>query len=115
MAREGKKYASITWADLHEFCTVLRATSDLIIVTKLENVGGQRGLFRCTVELHEGRTWALDGACIKTASGPMNVREGEQAGLVMYLVNHAYSQYTADPWNWTLKDRMKEATLNSHG
>lgn len=115
MAREGKKYASITWGDLHEFCTVLRAQSDLIVSVTLENVGAQRGLFRCSVDLIEGRLWQTRPGPIKTASGPLNIKEGEQAGLIMYLVNHAYAQYTGDPWNWTLKDRMREATMEELG
>jgi len=108
MARSNKRYASCTWGDLHLFVAQLRAEHDLVAVFVTENVAAQRGLFRTTVKLYEGRVWSEERGPIKVASGPMDIKPDSQAGLIMHLLNSAYVQYTDDPWNWTLRDRKRE-------
>jgi hypothetical protein len=106
----GKKYASISWPDLHLYISQLRATHDLDVRFEVDNTTCQGTTFRGIVKLYEGRD-ALQGLVpIKTASGPIKVAGDGQASQVMYLINLAYISYQGDPWNWTRRDRAREAS-----
>lgn len=113
MAREAKKYASITQSDLSLYCAQLLTEHNLLIDCTIELYLPTSSLPRATVRIYEA-TRALTGdAPIKTACGPLGKSAEMWPGNIMGLLTNAMVQYMNDAWNWTRRDRIREMQAQS--
>ncbi len=105
------KYAALTWDDLRLYMRDLRTMHDLDVQFTLDYTACEGTFLRVTVKLYEGRGAWEGQPCLKGARGEMRAPGEGQVANIMYVINQAFVSYQADPWNWTLRDRMREARI----